>query len=189
MPRLFAAACAVLFAAGCATLEAPFSGHLESAAAPVRECAGWLRMLDERVEESGVRDAQEARVRGFPYLRVNRLLAALRPVAGGAPDEAGGAALHALADRMLALDLEARRYEIMNLPAGTIEGMRDASDGAGLRAALSRTQHCSRLLREIDLAKPELRRALLERAAVPDDYSLLNRIFGIYPLTRLAVAA
>ena len=179
-----AATAFALLAAGCATLDAPFSGHLESLAAPVRECAGWLRMLDERVEEAGVRDAQEARVPGFPYLRVNRLLAALRPAA----DRDGNAALHALADRMLALDQEARRYEIMNLPAGRIEGLRDASDGAGLRAALARTEHCGRLLREIDLAQPDLQRALLERAAVPDDYQLLNRIVGLYAMTRFVVA-
>lgn len=186
---MLAAAAAALLGAGCATLEAPFRGHLASDTAPVRECADWLRMLDERVEEAGVRDAQEARVRGFPYLRVNRLLAALRPLARGASGEAGGAALQALADRMHSLDQEARRYEIMNLPAGSVEGMRDASDGAGLRAALARTQHCGRLLREADLGSPEGRRALLEHAEVPDDYSLANRLFGLYALTRVAFAA
>jgi hypothetical protein len=67
--------------------------------------------------------------------------------------------------------------------------MRDASDAAGLRGALERTQRCARLLREIDLAKPALRRALLERAEVPDDYSRLKRFFGLYALTRIAFAA
>ena len=143
-PRCLAVVAAAALASGCATLEAPFSGHLESPAPQVRECAGWLRMLDERVAEAGVGDAQEARVPGFPYLRANRLLAALRPVA-----QTSEAALHALAERMLELDLEARRYEIMNLPAGRIASMRDASDRVGLRLALERTQQCGRLLRGV----------------------------------------
>ena len=175
---------AAMLAAGCATLDAPFTGHLESPAPQVRECAEWFRMLDARVEEAGVRDAQETRLAGFPYLRANRLLAALRPIA-----ESSEAALHALADRMLALDLEARRYEIMNLPAGRIADLRDAADRAGLRLALERTQQCGRLLRDADRANPEARRALLARTEVPDDYRLLNRIFGLYVFTQIAFAS
>ena len=170
---LIAGFCAFL-AAGCATLDAPFRSHLASAAPQVRECAEWYRLLDERVAAAGARDAQEARVPGFPYLRVSRLLAALRPAA-----LSNEHALHALTDRMLALDLEARRYEIMNLPAGQLPE---------LRLALQRTQQCGRLLREIDLAKPESRDALLRRAGVPDDYRLADRILGLYGLTRIAFA-
>ncbi|MEK6245393.1 MAG: hypothetical protein AABM33_12945, partial [Pseudomonadota bacterium] len=157
-PRFRAAAlvagfCAFL-AAGCATVDAPFRGHLASDAPQVRECAEWYRLLDERVAAAGARDAQDARVPGFPYLRVSRLLAALRPAA-----LSNEYALHALADRMLALDLEARRYEIMNLPAGQLPELRDASDSFGLRMALQRTQQCGMLMRDIDLAKPEARDA------------------------------
>ena len=169
------ALCAALVA-GCATLEAPFSAHLVSQAPQIRECAEWYRELDARVAAAGVRDAQDAAVPGFPYLRVSRLLAALRPAA-----HANDQALHALAERMLALDREARRYEIVNLPAAP-----DASsDGA---AAMRRTRDCGRLLREIDLAKPEMRQALLERAQVPDDYRLASRILGLYWLTRIPFA-
>lgn len=181
--RWLAAAAAVL-AAGCATLEAPFSGHLESAAPQVRECAEWFQMLDARIEATGVRDAQDARVAGFPYLRTNRLLSSLRPAAG-----ADDAVLRALAERMLALDVEARRYEIMNLPAGQIAGMPDVSSTTGLRMALDRTQRCAQLLLDSDLAQPGSRKALLERAAVPDDYRTLYRLLGLYPITQFAFAA
>ena len=169
---------AIIFAAvasGCATLEAPFRAHLESEAPQVRECAEWYRTLDERVAAAGTRDAQDARIAGFPYLRASRLLAAMRPAA--ATNEQ---ALQALADRMLALDLEARRYEIMNLPPEQLPE---------LRLALQRTQECGRLLREIDLAKPESRDALLRRAEVPDDYRTLDRIAGLYWITRFPFAA
>ena len=168
------AAC-VAFASGCASVDAPFLSHLESGAPQVRECADWYRLLDERVAAAGVRDAQDARVPGFPYLRVSRLLAALRPIAASSPD-----ALHALVERMLALDLEARRYEVMNLPAGQLPV---------LRLALERTLQCGQLLRDVDLARPETRDALLRRAEVADDYRLPDRILGFYWLTRLAVAA
>jgi hypothetical protein len=176
MTARFAAAaglCAFL-AAGCATLGAPFRAHLASEAPQVRECAEWYRLLDERVAAAGTRDAQDARVPGFPYLRVSRLLAALRPAA-----QSSDAALHALADRMLALDLEARGFEILNLPSGQLPQRREA---------LQRTEHCGRLLREIDIAKPESRDALLRRAEVADDYELASRILGLYWFTRVPFA-
>ena len=113
--RSLTLAAAALLLAGCASLEAPFAEHLEAAGGPVRECAEWFARLDAQVAEAQVRDVQDARVAGFPYLRVSRLLASLRPLASA--DEN---ALQALADRMLALDQEARRYEIENLPAGRV---------------------------------------------------------------------
>ena len=180
MPRgpaaVLVAGLAAALVAGCATLEAPFSAHLASQAPQIRECAEWYRTLDERVAAAGVRDAQDAAVPGFPYLRVSRLLAALRPAA-----RASEQAMQALAERMLALDREARRYEIVNLPAAPDSG----SDAA---AAMRRTRDCGRLLREIDFAKPELHRVLLERAEVPDDYRLANRILGLYWLPRIPLA-
>lgn len=175
-PRGPAAGFIVFLLAGCATLEAPFSTHLASQAPQIRECAEWYRSLDERVAAAGVRDVQDSAVPGFPYLRVSRLLATLRPAA-----RANEEALHALAERMLALDREARRHEIVNLPA-----MPDG--GSDVAAAMRRTRDCGRLLREIDLAKPELREVLLERTLVPDDYRIANRILGLYWLTRIPFA-
>jgi hypothetical protein len=160
--------------AGCVSLDAPFSRHLESPFGQLRDCAEWFAKLDAQVTEARVRDAQDARIAGFPYLRANRLLAALRP-----PAETSEPALQALADRMLALDQEARRYEIMNLPAAELQE----------REAITRTQQCGKLLREVDMANPESRRALLERAQVPDDYSTARRVLGLYALTRFAFAS
>jgi hypothetical protein len=173
--RAASVAAAALLAAGCASLEAPFSGHLAAEAPQARLCAEWFRTLDEHVDAAGVRDAQEAGVRGFPYLRVNRLLASLRPLA-----QSSEPALQALADRMLSLDQEARRYEMLNLPDGKI---------SNLRESLERTRLCGRLLREIDLGNPAARQALLERLQVPDDYSTRDRFFGLYALTRFPFAA
>lgn len=169
--------------AGCATLDLPFGEHLESAAAPVRGCAAWFAALDAEIESSGARDAQDARIAGFPYLRVNRLLSALRGRAG-----TNEHALQALADRLSALDTAARKAEIANLPDERVAALPDLVLNGSRGEALARTRECARLLRETDLANVDTRRLLLERAEVPDDYSAARRIFGLYALTRLPFA-
>jgi hypothetical protein len=163
-----------LLLSGCASLDAPFSRHLEDSRGEVRSCAEWFAGLDAQVDEARVRDAQDARIAGFPYLRTSRFLSSLRPLA-----QTDERAMQALADRLLALDREARRYEVMNLPAMQLQE----------KEAIARTRHCGRLLRDLDMAAPEARRALLERASVPDDYSTLNRVLGLYALTRFAFAS
>ena len=179
--RLLAGLAAAL-AAGCATLEAPFDEHLASEVAPVRDCAQWYARLDAEVDAAGVRDVEEARVAGFPYLRVNRAFAALRDRAARSP-----AAGDSYADRLAALDLEARRFEIANLPRERLAGL-PGMEGQAWQAAWTRTHDCARLLRKIDFAQTERRALALERATVPDDYSLAMRTLGLYPITRLAFA-
>jgi hypothetical protein len=98
-------------------------------------------------------------------------------------------ALQAFAERLGELDFDARRYEILNLPPARIDGLLGVGRGATPEAALRRTADCGRLLRELDLAKPQARAGLLEGAQVPDDYSMASRVIGLYPLTRLAFAA
>jgi len=164
MMRRWTALLAPLLAAACASLETSPSAHLESAAAGLRECAEWFRDLDAKVDAAGVRDAQESRIPGYPYLRVNRLLASFRESA--ARDEG---ALRALADRMQALDLAARGYEIANLAAGS---------------PLERARECGSRLRAADLADARSRAMLLERAAVPDDYSTASRVLGLYAIVK-----
>jgi hypothetical protein len=160
-----------VFLGGCASLERGFDAHFDSPSAAVRDCARWFRELDQAVDAAGVRDAQYRPVAGYPYLRVNRILAGLRERAARSE-----AALHAFAERLLELDLDARTHELRNLARPEPE-------------AFERTRECGRLLREIDLAKPEARRAILERAVVPDDYSGAARLLGLYPLTRIAFAS
>jgi hypothetical protein len=164
--RRLALAFAAVFVAGCASLEAP-SG-------PRAGCVEWYAQLDRAVDEAGVRDAQQARIDGFPYLRVDRTLAALRTRASGSP-----AAFEAYVERLGALDLEARAHEIRNL-------RRPPTNRAEV---LQRTRDCARLLRELDRAAAPARAALLERAQVPDEYSTVARAFGLYPLTRFAFIA
>jgi hypothetical protein len=162
--------CAVLVAValvtGCAGLQDRYASPL------ARECAEWYQALDEATDAAGVRDAQYTRVAGFPYLRVDRMLASLRDHAA-----ANEPALQAFTERLLELDLESRRHEIDNLP-------RELPRASAMR----RTQECGRLLREIDMAKPQVRAAMLSAAEVPDDYSGASRVLGLYAVTRIPFA-
>jgi hypothetical protein len=174
----------VLSATGCTTVDGHFAAHLDSPSPQVSECAHWYRALDARVEAAGVRDAQHTRVAGFPYLRVDRALASLAPRAAKSED-----ALRVFAERALELDIEARRHEIDNLPRDDFDSPPDLHAGFDRSYVLRRTRDCGLVLRDVDLATPRARAALLARAKVPDDYSLGLRALGLYPLTRLAFAA
>lgn len=157
---------------GCAVLQEPLRSNLESSAPGIRECAQWYQALDDAIDAAGVRDAQETRVSGFPYLRVDRASSARR---GRAAESA--AAFSEFVDRLATLDLGARRHEVANL------GVPDVAD------AVARARSCAQLLRGADFARDVLREELLERATVPDDYSSTHRVAGLYALTRLPFAA
>jgi hypothetical protein len=169
---------ALVMLAGCATS----SQYLDAPSDQVRRCAHWYEALDRAVDESGARDAQYARVPGFPHYRVDRALASLRVQAAREPSAA-----QAFAERLGELDLDARRYEILNLPPARLSEL--LGTGATREAAVRRTADCGRLLREQDLAEPQTRAAMLDRAEVPDDYSTAARVAGLYALTRLPFAA
>ena len=176
---LFGAAFASLLAA-CASPGARFAADLESSAAPVRDCAAWYAALDAAVAAAGVRDAQYAPVAGFPYLRVDRLLASLRDRAGSDP-----AALETWVDRLRELDFESRRAEIGNLPRERVDTLPGMNRALGRGFAVYRTRECGTLLAARDLAQPGVREALLEAAQVPDDYSTAMRVLGLYALTKV----
>ena len=139
----------------------------------VRDCAAWYAALDRAVDEAGVRDAQSARVAGFPYARTDRLFASLRERAGRS-----NAGLQAFAERLAELDLQARAHEILNLPRASVEALPGMGPTFTRDFALRRTHECARLLRELDLAKPQARSALLQRAHVSDGYSGVRRCEG-----------
>ena len=169
--------------AGCAVLAPNHGGRL-SDVPHLRECAEWYAALDGEVEASGVRDAQAGPVAGFPYLRVDRFRAALAPDA-----RAGSQAMHALADQLLALDLEARTHEIANLPA---DGLKRLWQGRGVpevSASIRETRDCGRQLRDFDLENPTAVESILSRLSVPDDYVTGYRIAGLYALTKIPFTA
>jgi hypothetical protein len=147
---------AALLAAGCASGTGELAPHLAAGAPEVRDCAAWYQALDAEIDAAGVRDAQAARMAGFPHLRVDRFLAGLRERAAE-----NDRALRAYSERLAELDFEARQHEIRNLPA--------LPDDNARTQALRRARDCARLLRAADLASSESRAALLAAATVPED--------------------
>ena len=153
--RLAAAAFALL-AAGCATLPPVIP---EAA-----ECRANFLGLDERVDAAGARNAGAYAVPGFPYLRSDRFLASFRA------EVKEGPAFDAWIERMRQLDLASRASELRNL------GWDDPGE------ELRHLDACGRDWAARDLADPKRRAQLRESVAVPDDYSMLRRALGLYPL-------
>lgn len=86
---------------------------------------------------------------------------------------------------MLALDQEARGYEIANLhPAAP--ALASASNANTLNENVAT---CGNLLKATDFlaANPRIE-SLREQVDVPDEYSLLHRALGIYPLFSVFVS-
>ena len=166
----------LLGATGCATVQPPQLDHLDSGNARLADCARWFVALDEAVTRDGVGDIAARRVRGFPYLRINRFLAAMKDSARSDRQ------IHqAWLESMRALDADGRRVEIANLPAASI----DELAGGDRRAAVLRSEDCAGSLLFADNSNPETVAELYRRAFVADDYSKLKRALGLYELTRL----
>jgi hypothetical protein len=178
---IFLCAAATL-ATGCAVFrgpaQAPLVTHLE-AQDEAGECARYFEALDQAVDKAGVADRQARCIPGFPYLRVDRFLASFADQ--NLEEES---ALADWLDRLQALDHEARKEEIANLPAASREGLRGPAGETDLQQAVA---NCGDLLRNTDLAAPENRRLLQERADVSPNYSTAKSILGLYPLTALFV--
>ncbi len=179
--RRIAGIVALLAAAGCASIDS-----LQIVRSPMQPaelaCVGWYASLDAAVASAGVGDAQAARVAGFPYLRTDRFSSALRESA-----RSDAETLEALAERLAVLDLEARGHEISNLSHEQRRKL--VADDAPAQWLLKRTRECSRLLRHVDLERPGLRGALLDRLQVPDDYVTGYRIAGMYALAKVPFSA
>jgi len=146
-----------------------------------RECLEDLAAIDHAVADAGVRDAQAAVVRGFPYLRVNRFLASYRHV------RMDHAALEQWAGRMQALDREGRLLELANLPPRAQEALQQRLPaGQSMQQLLRR---CEQRLWRADAARPEVLRRLRKRAVVADEYRTGWRVAGLYSLTSVFVNA
>ncbi|MDT8377159.1 MAG: hypothetical protein RQ867_10555 [Mariprofundaceae bacterium] len=156
--------------AGCAGITPPPAHDTE-----LMECRQLFRNVDTAVAAAGVQDHGPYPLTGFPYLRINRFYASFR-------DELDDAdRFDAWAGRLAALDAEARRIELQNLPAA--EATRFANDVS------ERLERCRERLLTADLDTPEERTRLRRQARVPDDYLIGRRALGLYPLTALFIAA
>lgn len=160
----------VLWLGGCAGVaphrHAGFDAADARLDAEARQCVTFWRALDDAIDDAGVRDAQEARVPGRPYLRANRLVASL--LRAGDADRAG------LVDVMRALDRKARQAEVANLPSA-VRARLESKVGGPLEAAVGR---CGDVLMASDAARGDL------SVEVPDDYQGWKRAVGLYPIVK-----
>jgi hypothetical protein len=179
LQRMFMLALLALLPAGCAIIPVPTrSAHVGGSDA-LGNCADFFADIDQRAGHAQVLDSGAFRVEGYPYLRVNRFLASFRKEVGDK------AAFAAWIDQMQALDQDARKYEIANLPqtTGSIPGSANDTDGLYAKVA-----SCGNLLKAADFKDSQPQEALRERATAPDEYMSLPRVLGLYPLTRLFVS-
>ena len=141
LKRIFVLALLALLPAGCAIIPVPTRSARVGGSDALGSCADFFADLDRRAAQAQVLDAGAFRVEGYPYLRVNRFLASFRTEVG---DQA---AFAAWVDRMQALDQEARKYEIANLPPATGSIPGSANDTDGLYAKVA---SCGNLLKAAD---------------------------------------
>lgn len=149
---------------GCATLERP--ARLPPAEAA---CFELFEEVDTQIGRAGLRDEGVSPEAGFPYVRSNRLLAALAEKA----DE--GAGLDSWLQHLGDLDARARGLELQRY---------DKAIGGLTTAALTeRLARCREDLLAKDRQDPARLARLREASEVADDYVLWWRVAGLYPLT------
>lgn len=150
--------------------------RLDERVQAVSACRALFAAVDERVAEAAVGDAQFARIEGFAYLRIDRLLADVRVKPGPEDGRFSG-----WVDGLRSRDADARAVELANLPA---------ADRAALGPAIGdRLDECAYVLMGEDLDQASDRERLLSVARVSGDYSVAKRVFGLYPLTSLPFIA
>jgi hypothetical protein len=165
--------------AGCAIVPLPTRSVHTGQSGAIGSCADFFASLDQKTEEAGVLDPGAFRVKDYPYLRVNRFIASFREAAGGK------AAFTDWVDRMQAIDRNARKFEIANLPDSAIASL----DSANQRKGLDRkVETCGDILKTADFRKPENQQKLRQSVSAPADYIPLRKVLGLYPLTRWFVA-
>jgi len=164
---------------GCASI---LSQRIPQTLERPRPCQEFFERLDEKVREAGVKDASAFSVPGFPYLRTSRFLSALREKVN---DEQ---------ERMIwvrwmqDLDLQSRKKEISNLPDEIVLSLTSGKGRPDREALADQVESCSTALLLHDHGQPSFYTSLEPFVRVPDEYSLVLRTAGLYPLIALPVA-
>ncbi|MDO8839005.1 MAG: hypothetical protein Q7V31_08740 [Parvibaculum sp.] len=151
------------------------------AASPQAHCLALIGDMDETVAAHDVGDAGAARVKTFPYLRIDRFLASFRH------DLAAPGAFEEWVGHLRWLDARAREVEAANLPAemrASIAARHGIAEPADFAAAANR---CGDLLVKVEImtGPGKARDALIHAAVSPSHYNQWQRAIGLYPLTNL----
>ena len=164
----------LFFCAGCTSFShKPITGDIASNEA-FQECQLFFAKLDQAVQQSGVQDAFAARIKHYPWLRVNRFLASY------SKHDLDKNEFNAWIDRLQQLDLSARNVENKNLSSLTRESL-GFNNSAELNAA---TSNCSTVMRNNNFHNSENFRKAIK---VPTEYQSWKRVVGVYPLSSIGV--
>ncbi len=149
---------------------------LFASAASESDCRRLYDQVDQAIVRSGVRDAQETIVKGYPYLRSNRFLASV--VTQADSDER----FDFLLRQMAALDQRARRLELSNLPPSTRATLELAKDDLvpGETDLSTALEQCANTLLSVDNTQPN---AIKAKVVTASRYSVFKRLLGFYPIS------
>ncbi|MEA3548436.1 MAG: hypothetical protein U9R66_12320 [Thermodesulfobacteriota bacterium] len=141
----------------------------------------WL-LMEEEISRNGVRNSSAPLVSGFPYLRTNRFLTALSSRAESESEQ------KQFIEQMRRLDLGARFQEVSCLPDEALAKLCNDAGGAmelgRLKAYISKV---SARMMAADMQHKDFFAQVVKAQQVEDEYSLLLRTVGLYPLTSLPV--
>jgi len=175
-----AALAVLLLIEACATRPAqrvpPFPLRAFDADVEVAACARLVGATDDAIDAARVRDGGVFALPGFPYLRADRFTAA----------QATRVTQDEWLDSLRALDRDARRVELANLPSTSRVPLAARADvafpGIPLETAV---EACADRL----LAAARTDGTAPREVQVPDDYQTWKRVAGLYALTRHPFAA
>jgi hypothetical protein len=155
-----------------------------AANAEILRCTEAFITIDKAVDRAGTRDVQAVPIRGFPYLRTNRFLAALGPrfLATGKHKYSDKAFSYWVA-WLAQTATQARGYELANLSKNSLTALRGRLD----EDPKSVIAECTAALMGFDGKKTRFRKTLAGVVTVPDNYTDIFRVMGFYPLTSIAV--
>ena len=169
-----------LVLAGCAYTPRPVRSPYLGDDTPAGRCADFFAALDQAVKQAGIRDPGEFRLKDHPYLRTDRFLASFSTEI----DE--GAAFEDWVKRLQHLDQNARYYEIANLPPNNLKNLYSKTGETDIH---KKVIQCGDTLKTIDFKDSDRRRNFKAEVTAVDDYILLRRILGLYPITSMFVSS
>ena len=142
----------------------------------------FFKELDSAINADGVQERSSFPIDGFPYLRSNRFLAAMKDQIDREVES------EFWVEEMLRLGLAARRKEISNLQEKSLHKLAEKTGEKPDRSSLTlRMIKSAERLASHDRQQPNFYQQLIEAIHIPDEYSTSMRILGLYPLVALPV--
>ncbi len=149
----------------------------------LRWCQSAFDIIDDAVDAAATHDAQSVPVTGFIYLRTTRFLAAL----GSKIDINDDQSFDFWRSWLASTAITARTIEITNLPASDRLALQGRLGMTARQSPTDLLDDCTGQLTEFDRRRPGFNAALAATVNVADNYTDIQRVIGLYPLSRIPV--